>query len=96
MITMENIPEETLAKIENAASRTFTPTEIAWLIGMVPEKFKEHLMNEYSPIYTAYHKGKIHTKLMATEILYGQAKMGNTDSAETLLNNIRDMEADEQ
>lgn len=87
--------QDTLELIEKAAYATMPPSEIAQLIGMTLQEFKEQLMSESSVIYRHYHMGKKKARLLVYEQTLEQAKLGNIDALKLMSEHIDTMSAEE-
>jgi len=72
------LTQEQLNIIEDMASCLMSPGEIALTIGIEP-KFFRHILDydKKSPIYTAYHKGRIRTKWEIHRMVVKLAQKGS-------------------
>lgn len=72
-----------------------SPTEIALMLSVRPEVFKEEIHKDSSPAAQSYQLGKLSAIKTAKEQIALQTKAGNPVAIEQYLKNITDMLDDE-
>ena len=77
--------EEQLQQIDQFASIYLRPTDIAVILGVRIEEFKQDIQDESNPAFTAYRHGKALSKV----------QLGSPLALQTARENLLDMEDDE-
>ncbi len=91
--------EEQLQQIDQFASIYLRPTDIAVILGVRIEEFKQDIQDEsnpaFTPAFTAYRHGKALSKVQLHQQEMTLAKVGSPLALQTARENLLDMEDDE-
>ena len=71
------------------------PTDIAVILGVRIEEFKQDIQDESNPAFTAYRHGKALSKVQLHQQEMTLAKVGSPLALQTARENLLDMEDDE-
>ena len=74
---MNKLTDEQLAKIQEYASFFLTVNEIAFLIDVNANELKEQINIKNNPVYIAYNKGKLITKVALRKNIIKMALHGS-------------------
>ena len=87
--------EEQLQQIDQFASISLRPTDIAVILGVRIEEFKQDIQDESNPAFTAYRHGKALSKVQLHQQEMTLAKVGSPLALQVARENLLDMEDDE-
>ena len=87
--------EEQLQQIDQYASIYLRPSDIAVILGVPKEVFKQDIQDESNPAFTVYRHGKALSKVLIHQQEMTLAKVGSPLALQTVRENLLDMEDDE-
>lgn len=91
------LTDEQLLEVEEMAACLMTPGEIAILLGCSADIFKYTIRNKPDhPVYTAYNKGRLKTKLTLRRMVIKLAEKGSPQAEMLADKYIRDQNMDTQ
>jgi len=90
-----HLTDEQLLEVEEMAASLMTPGEIAILLGLSVELFKYTIKSKPDhPIYLAYNKGRLKTKLTLRKMVIKLAEKGSPQAEMLADKYIRDQNID--
>lgn len=84
-----------LAELESMASFFFNYEEIAIVLDVDTADLEDELLDETSPIYRAYQRGKLKSKMELRKSILTLAKQGSSPAQTLALRILDDLEARE-
>lgn len=89
------LSKDQLSELENLAACFFTPGEIAIVLDVPLTGLEDELLDEDSPAYKAYQRGKLRSKLELHKTILTQAKQGSGPAQSLAMRLLNDLEANE-
>lgn len=92
---MQQFDDATLEELERLAGLFFSPKQIAVILQFDLEKFKAHLLDDGSPLYEAYQRGKLSSEADLRESIIAIAKQGSSPAQTQAMELLRNQDLDE-
>jgi hypothetical protein len=89
------LTDEQLLEVEDMSASLMTPAEIAILLGSDADQFKYTINNKPGhPVYIAYYKGRLKTKLTLRKMVIKLAEKGSPQAEMLADKYLRDQNSD--